>query len=73
MRILPLALTLALVAGTAANAAGARSCARQWVAARKAGAQGSQTRAQFMTTCKAAGSPGGAPHPVSPGGEPQPH
>lgn len=75
MRILPLTLTLALAltAAGAADAAGAKSCAAQWAAMKKGKTQGSQTRAQFMATCKAAGAPGGAPQPVSPGGEPHPH
>ena len=70
MRTLPFVLALALLPAAASQAAGA-SCAQQCAAMKKAGTQGSQTRAQFVTTCKAAGAPGGAPRPVSPGGEPR--
>lgn len=69
---LAVALVAAVALGGAAAARDARSCAAQWSAQKKAGAKTSQTRAQFMTTCQAAGAKGGAPQPVSPGGEPAP-
>ena len=65
MRTLVLVMIATLAAG-AVQARGAKDCAAQWLAAHKSGARGSQTRAQFMTTCEAAGVPGGAPKPVSP-------
>ena len=72
MRALPLGVMLALAVGGAASAKTARSCAAQWSATSRGAAHGSQSRRQFMTTCQAAGVPGGAPHPVSPGGENRP-
>jgi hypothetical protein len=72
MRILSLALLAAAALTGAASAADTKSCGAQWTAQQKSGARTSQTRAQFMKTCQAAGPKGGAPQPVSPGGEPAP-
>jgi hypothetical protein len=73
MRPLTLALLAALAVSGAAHAADVKSCAAQWAAAKKAHAEGSQSKKQFMTTCQAAGAQGGAARPVSPDGEPAPH
>ena len=65
MRTVTLMIATLLVAGGVAQAKGQKGCAAQWSAAHKSGARSSQTRAQFMTTCEAAGAPGGAPKPIS--------
>jgi hypothetical protein len=72
MRPLPLALAAALALTGAASAKDTKDCAAQWAAQQKSGTKTSQSRRQFMTTCQAAGAKGGAPQPVSPGGEPAP-
>ena len=67
MRTVTLVIVTALIAGGVAEAKGPKDCAARWSAAHKSGARSSQTKAQFMTTCEAAGAPGGAPKPISPG------
>ena len=65
MRILIAATAAGLLLTGAAEAKDMKACSADWKAVKAAGTQGSQTHKQFMTTCLAAGSPGGAPAPVA--------
>ena len=67
MRTVTHLIVTVLVAGGAAQAKPQKDCAARWSAAHKSGARSSQSKAQFMTTCEAAGAPGEAPKPISPG------
>ena len=65
MRILITATAITLLLTGAVQAKDMKACSADWKAQKAASASGSQTRKQFMTTCLAAGAPGGAPAPVS--------
>ena len=67
MRIVAMAIAALLVPAGAAYAKADKDCAAQWTAMRKSSAPSSQTRAQFMTTCKTIGASGGAPKPLPAG------
>jgi hypothetical protein len=61
MRILIAATAACLLIACSAEAKNMKACSVDWKAAKAGGARSSQTHKQFMTTCLAAGSPGGAP------------
>ena len=61
MRVLIATITTCLLMAGVAEAKDMKACSADWKAQKAA--SGSQTRKQFMTTCLAAGSPGGAPSP----------